>query len=245
MKKLLILFILLLFAGTDLAYAIDISFAQKISGVWQTVPSGSTIYVSCRQDSAIDTYFGVKNNTSQALCIWMMKAYIQQPLDTFNDVFCWDNCYPKQTKKSAGCITYNSGQARYMDFRVEFNPIGKPCECIMKYSFWPTGIADTAWVIVHFVSRPLGIENPQYPSYAEALPNPSNGKLSFSAPGSSNSLSYIIVTDILGKRVKTIGISPGANQVNADLTELPDGIYLYFIQSQNKTGIVRKLVLRH
>lgn len=244
MKKIITLFIFLLFAGVDL-HAIDISFYQKISGVWQTVPSGSTLYLYCRQDSAIDTYFGVKNNTSQSLCIWMMKAYVQQPLDTFNDVFCWDNCYPKKTKKSAGCITYNSGQARYMDCRLEFDPIGKPCECVMKYSFWPTGLADSAWIIVHFVSKPLGVENPLYQADVVVLPNPSDGKISFSVPGGSELPSSIIVTDILGRQVKTIGISPGADQVSADLSELPDGIFLYFIQSKNRTGIIKKLIIRH
>lgn len=243
MKKIFIPCILLFcLLAANRSSAINFTFLQKIGTQWQPIQN-NTLYLYCRQDSTIEQYIGVQNSSGQKLCMYMGKAYIQQPSTTFDDGFCWDNCYPKKTMVSVGCLNFDIGQIIYNNFHITFDPGGYACETIIKYSVWPKNVTDSASLIVHYVSQPMGISEAKSSLNAFARPNPTQGFVTFSLRGNTCSAGQIIITDLLGRIVRTIPYSPGQQEVMVNLADLPKGIYLFCPESQNAAGHVGKVVV--
>lgn len=81
------------------------------------------------------------------------------------------------------------------------------------------------------------INNVTHPDNITVGPNPANGLVSINNNSGSTSL-FFTLTDITGRKLEEQKITAGANYM--ELTGMPDGIYIYFIQNDQdaiiKTG---------
>ncbi|MCX6284596.1 MAG: hypothetical protein NTW31_10220 [Bacteroidetes bacterium] len=245
MKKTCILFTLLSLVIVHQVHALDVTFGQKVNNVWQPIPNGGTISLSCKQNYVIDEYIRVQNNTTLTFCLYMSKSYVQKQATSFTDAFCWDKCYSQYIYKSDGCLSFTPGQARDMDFHALYDPQKNVGETIIKYTFWVNGSAgDSSFVIIHLISQPLGIGEPEEVPAISLSPNPCSGKVVFALGSAGSGQGRIIISDLLGKRVLSLGIPVGATEVTADLSSLCDGVYIYFQETAGLMGCSKKLLIR-
>ena len=188
MKKICILLSLLAFAIVHQGYALDVTFGQKVNNVWQPIPNGGTINLSCKQNYVIDEYVRVQNNTTLTFCLYMSKSYVQKQATSFTDGFCWDKCYGQYIYKSDGCLSFTPNQARDMDFHALYDPQKNVGETIIKYTFWVSGSAgDSSFVIIHLISQPLGISSTEEAPAIGMSPNPCHGKACSPSTGQAQS----------------------------------------------------------
>lgn len=74
-------------------------------------------------------------------------------------------------------------------------------------------------------------------------PNPTNGLVQISLKNNSETITTIMVYDILGKVVKKVA-SVNSNQINFDVSELSSGIYMVEVTTSNDLTQLKKLILK-
>jgi hypothetical protein len=244
MKKIGILLILITGLFLQEVRSLDFGIAYKANGVWNNVPNGGSIVFTCKKSAFIDQYLKVKNNTAGSLCVNMCKSYAQKSANPFNDEFCWDRCYPQQITKSEGCLPFTAGQQDTLHCHLTYTPQGSLGETVIKYTFWVNGTAgDSVSVIVHFNSTETGI-NDLPVATATASPNPCGGNCVFSFESLQGEAGKLVISNILGNKMLELELSPGQNQITADLSFLPEGVYLYRYERSGAAGKAKKLVIR-
>lgn len=245
MKKICILLGLLVLIAANRAYTLDVTFGQKVNNVWQPVPNGGTINLSCKLDNVIDEYIRVVNNTTQTFCLYMSKSYVQKQATPFSDAFCWDKCYSQYIYKSDGCLSFTPNQSRDMDFHALYDPQKNLGETILKYTFWVNGTAgDSSYVIVHFLSQPLGIVEQDKAPAITLSPNPCSGNAVFTIDGEVQARGKIIIFDLLGQRLLSLDIPAGQTEFTADLSSLGNGVYIYYPELTGTAGCAKKLIIK-
>lgn len=75
--------------------------------------------------------------------------------------------------------------------------------------------------------------NEQFQQLAEnrAFPNPTSSQINFALASTLQQNGELIITDVAGGVVKTVSIAQGTSQVTQDVSDLPDGAYLYRLTS--------------
>ena len=246
MKKSTFFLIAVLLTVSWAARADSFTFAQKVNGNWQPVPSGSQITYNISTATILMEYVGVTNTANAVRNVNLLKVYVKKATNPFLDGFCWGpRCYDNGETRSAVPLKLNPNATVYDQFQIHYDPKYKSDETVIKYSIWSNEIGtDTAFIIVHIVSSATGIETGNNRILSDVSPNPCSNKAIFCLSSPDDQSGKIVICNLMGERIKELGVLPGQTEVNADLSGLPEGIYLYFIES-GKTGIrAKKLVIR-
>jgi hypothetical protein len=81
-------------------------------------------------------------------------------------------------------------------------------------------------------------------SFSDAFPNPAEEQVSIKYYLKSEDKSaHLIITDVLGKTLKSIVLDPSKNQITISLVDFNSGIYFYSIQETGEVTSTKKLVV--
>jgi len=73
------------------------------------------------------------------------------------------------------------------------------------------------------------------------FPNPANSTIQISLQNTSETLSSVSITDILGKNIRSVKVESGY-QTNIDIADLSQGVYFVEITTSNNLKQVKKLI---
>jgi hypothetical protein len=246
MKSLILFFCSLLFAGSVLAQSTHFSFGYKENGVWKSVANGGTITFSIKKDKILDEIVAVRNEQNVKKSFHLKKFYVKKNPLNFLDLFCWDQCYTRpDIMESANPVVFQPMTTDSNHMHLTYMPNGNEGETIIRYRIWDKSTPqDTGYVFVRFIASTTGLDEFKALQSVVVSPNPCSGQVSFLFQTALPAGAVIYVFDLVGREVKKLQVPSGANPVTTDLSSLPDGIYLYRVESQGLKGNVRKLMIQ-
>ena len=74
-------------------------------------------------------------------------------------------------------------------------------------------------------------------------PNPTSHFVQISLPNSAEMINNVTFYDVLGKSIKTVN-SISESQLSIDISEMQKGVYFVEIQTENKTKMIKKLIIK-
>ena len=80
----------------------------------------------------------------------------------------------------------------------------------------------------------------------DAYPNPSRGEVVFTLTQSAGDVYKVRISNAIGRVVKTIEVKDNGQiqQIEANLTELPNGLYFYSLLANDKMIETKRLILQ-
>lgn len=245
MKKILLSLIgLTLFSG---AFAQSLSL-QDTNGV--VINSGSVFYVWGEPtDDIIQARINVKNETAEAKQVKVKKVInAEDTLAGTMNYFCWGLCYGPDTYESPFPQTLDGGVVSDQ-FYGDYSPVQVLGKSTITYVFFNVDDRnDSVYVIVEFNASPASVtENiAGQVKFSEAYPNPATNRVNvdYSIPASVKN-ARVVITDLLGSRVKEIGLENLSGTARVSVSELVNGIYFYSLIADNQLILTRKFMVKH
>jgi len=103
-----------------------------------------------------------------------------------------------------------------------------------------------AFVEVECGSSPLSIQNEEYTIDLSTYPNPTDGNAFVNFYSEKSEAAQIRLLDMSGKLVlqENVSIRSGQNQLDLDLDQLTEGVYILFFDSETNQRGVTKVVIQ-
>lgn len=245
MKKILLsLFCLTFFTGV---FAQSLSL-QDTNGV--AINSGSVYYIWGEPTAdIIQARINVKNETANALQVKVKKVInAGDTLAGTMNYFCWGLCYGPDTYESPFPQTLEGG-AVSDQFYGDYSPVQVLGLSKITYVFFNVDDRnDSVYVEVQFNASPASVgENlANLVKFSDAYPNPAVNRVNvdYSIPAGVKNAS-IVITDLLGSRVKEISLNSMNGTARIQVSELMNGIYFYSLIADNNLILTRKFMVRH
>lgn len=131
----------------------------------------------------------------------------------------------------------------YVTFRVKPKPgyaVGDIIEntANIYFDFNPAIVTNT------FTTEFVALGNAEFESGSFVLsPNPANESVNIQLQNTTETISLVTITDIVGKTIRNVESNSG-NQMNVDVSDLSKGIYLIEITTANHSKTTKKLVMK-
>lgn len=243
MKKRTVLLLLLLIP-VSFIFSQEYEFYENQSGNWVKIANGSTLNRSCTVNSdGIDEFFGVKNISTGSRMVWARKQRRYMASEV-NDSYCWNGCMQSYDSLSYKYLTMEPGKLIVNQFDVHFRPGSKTGNTLISYSFFDRShLADSGFMQILYVILPVGIDETEWSTKTiMATPNPASGLIKFSGIPDRFTGSLTLV-NLVGQEIISLPVSAGHTEMTFNSSELPSGIYFYFLRKNDSKGSVRKLII--
>ncbi len=247
MKKFYFFLFLFCVVPATIIFSQNYEISENKSGTWVKISNGATVTRQVETaTTGVKEYFGVKNISGAARKVYVRKQVRNSAPGAVNS-FCWANtCF--QPDVLVSYFGYNMTADLFLPamFKVDFEQATGNGESRITYSFFDRDhMADSAYFDVLFVTNHTGIANNVAPDVSiTVLPNPANSQVKFSATGNITG-GNLVLMNLLGIKLYRIPIEQAAPQVTMDVTTLPDGLYLYYLETGNEKGRISKLIIKH
>jgi hypothetical protein len=245
MKKILLSLICLTFFTGVFAQSLSL---QDTNGV--AIASGSVYYIWGEPTAdIIQARINVKNETGAALQVKVKKVInAGDTLAGTMNYFCWGLCYGPDTYESPFPQTLEGGAVNE-EFYGDYSPMQVLGLSRIKYVFFNVADRnDSVYVDVQFNASmaSTGENLASLVKFSDAYPNPAVNRVNvdYSIPVSVKNAS-VVVTDLLGSRVKEISLEDLNGTARIQVSELTNGIYFYSLVADNKLIVTRKFMVKH
>ena len=193
----------------------------------------------------IVSYIFVKNTTTDSMSVKVKKVEIMALHGTLN-TFCWGYCVTPDIFVSPDPVVIHAGVTDSTNFSGHYYPTGIIGISTIRYVFFDANHpSDTVCVNINFSTYPQGINYLPNVDLSNAYPNPANNTVSFSYSVQQNSVSRLIIRNVLGSVVKEVNITNNSGKLSFNTSELADGVYFYTFLVNGNSKVTRKLVIRH
>lgn len=193
------------------------------------------------------------NNTGTTTKINMRRYELTAPAGTKN-YFCWYVCL---TEVSAGAQpTLNHSQGPLLNsnngdtldlFSGHHKPYGVAGIATFRYVWYDINdVNDSTYIDLTF-DIALGVIENEKENQINLYPNPANSfvKLDYEFNNSTSEEKQLVISDVLGNKVKDISISNAKGIITIDVHSLKAGIYFYSFLLDGKAIETKRLVIQH
>lgn len=245
MRKYIALLAFLLLNGSILI-AQEYEFYEYVSGAWTRIPNGATITRSCKADSdeGVNEFFGVRNVATETRNVWARRQ-TRTRLPGSLDSYCWNGCMNPEDSLSVKSLKMEPGKMVTNQFDIHFRPNNVAGSTTISYSFFDrTALADSAYMVIKYVSQSVGIDDAYELSRPlSTSPNPADSWVRFR--GISRQFSgKLVLTNLLGQRIKEIAVPENSTDLKISTATMTEGIYFYFLETGSSKGAVGKLIVK-
>ncbi len=242
MKKILLFSILLLFAGGLSAQSLTLFYEGT-----NLLPGAQIMVIGDPSAEYIQAKVDVKNNGSAAIPTKVKKVIHEgDTIPGTSNYFCWGLCFAPWTYVSPNEIVIEPGQT-VLDFYGDYNPNTLIGSSKVTYVFFNRdNVNDSVAVTVEFKASLASIADPiTSASLSEVYPNPAinNAMVNYTLPENHQRAS-IVVTNMLGSRVKEITLSTAEGQARIPVADMTNGIYFYSLVVDDRIIQTRKFIVK-
>lgn len=247
MKRLL----LLAFSAISISHAAQSSFLVTDPNTGSAASSHYYFYVGAG-DPTVVLEFPVTNTSNSTKSVSLRKTVLQNPAgqDIF---FCFgSNCYTPATFVAAP-VNLNAGQSlpytqtgvTYYGARTEFDANGVLGLSVVRYTVFDSlNVSDSINITISYEVTPTGIKAASRPAFvANATPNPASSAVTFNYNLNGATNANLKIYNSLGNVVKTVALSPGAKNMQLDVSSLGEGFYFYSLVADGQAVSTRRLVI--
>ena len=227
-------------------------FAQSFSLTYSdgtAINAGATIqFLGDPTDEVIQAIVYVKNNSAVAKDVKVKKVINEgDTLPGTINTFCWGLCFTPETYISPVSQTIEAG-AVCTQFYGDYNPVTVPGVSKIMYVFFDVNnTSDTVAVVIKYNASPASVNDDliNFVKFSVAYPNPAINvvNVDFKIP-ESISKATIIVTNMLGSKVKEVVLNDRTGKAQIQVTDLVNGIYFYSLVADDQLILSRKFVVR-
>ncbi|MCK5776194.1 MAG: T9SS type A sorting domain-containing protein [Bacteroidales bacterium] len=224
------------------------SSMQLLSEDGDLIENGQNIDVNVIDLDAFETvsheYF-VRNNSTSAIDIKMR----QEPVSLIEGAefsFCFGSCFPPGTNETPHSVKVDAETTVGTSgiFTGHYHAHGNSGNSIIRYTYFNvSNLNDTLSFTITFQDA-TGIANVDENAVINAFPNPTSDILYISYDLKMMTNGYLNVYDALGKKVIVQEINSSNGQIELNVSDLPQGIYLYNFQSGNMKSKTYKLLIK-
>jgi len=179
----------------------------------------------------------------------MFKKIEVDILEGSTNSFCFaGSCYPPFSYVSSEALNIEEGAtSAYGECYGEYNTNGIVGQSTITYVVYNAGnVNDSAYVTVNYQTTPVSVPNFQSQdkiSFSNAWPNPATTTASFNYQLPSDG-GLFILRSITGAIIKEEHISGLQGRYTLDVSELPEGIYIYSVVAGQKVLTTKKLIVK-
>jgi hypothetical protein len=212
------------------------------------VPHGSTIQVmGDPSDDYIQARVSVKNIGSAAIDVKTKKLInAGDTLPGTLNYFCWGLCFPPFTYISPNSLNIAPGVTNE-EFYGDYNANNIPGKSKITYVFFDmNNVNDSVAITVEFNASPASVIDPsEGVKFSEAYPNPATDVVNVDYTLTSRiSEAGIVISNMLGCRVKEIALTENSGKIRIPVNELTNGIYFYSLVGNDQVILTRKFVVK-
>ncbi len=227
---------------------------NSISFYFSNQPVSDTIvYQASRLMDDNTVWVSVKNETNDSLFLTITKEIISELPGSFT-TFCMGSCYDPSVTTAPRTMDLAAGESTSTEqFHIVYNPLGSFGETLVKFTFTDAAAGVSDFFIVKLVTineeededgindRPVSLNS------FSAYPNPATTQVTFQydlSNRSANDATSIIITDLVGNKVRNLPISNTTGKRTLDVSDLVSGIYFYSLVSNGRTLSTKKLIVK-
>ena len=190
---------------------------------------------------------GIQNITENPVSLTVSKEVITSAGDSYN-TFCMGTCFDSSIMVSPTTLDLAAGEtSTYDQFHLVYNPLGAEGLTIVRYTMSENNVQLGSFVVV-FDSRPVGIEEqPMRVNRFTAYPNPATNQVTIQydlSNRSSHDATRIVITNMVGKKVRVANISNTSGKKTLDISDLGAGIYFYTLEINGTATNTKKLIVK-
>ena len=221
---------------------------QLLTEAGELIENGQSIIVDIVDLDAFETvsdeYF-VRNNSTDAIDVMMRQEPVSL-VDGAEYSFCFGSCFPPGTNETPHAFTVDAESTVGSSgiFTGHYHAHGNSGNSIIRYTYFNVNnLNDTLSFNITFQDA-TSIASIDENAVINAFPNPTSDILYISYDLKLITNGYLNVYDALGKKVIVQEINTSYGQIELNVSDLPQGIYLYNFQSGNMKSETYKILVK-
>jgi len=196
---------------------------------------------------AIQAKLSVKNISAKSLDVKAKKVIHEgDTLPGTTNYFCWGLCFPPFVYESPNVLTIEPG-ATNEEFYGDYTAFNIPGISRVMFVFFDANQPnDSVAVTVEFNASPASVgDMAKSVKFSEAYPNPATSVVNVDyALTTGISRASVVLTNMLGSRVKEIVLTEQTGRIQIPVSELVNGIYFYSLVANDQVILTRKFVVK-
>lgn len=198
-------------------------------------------------EGIIEEHLIITNTGSASMSMHVYRNTIDMPGNTVN-YYCWGpNCFPPTTSLSTDPVFLGSGKSD-SSFVAYLEPNQEEGITLVEFSFFDElGSGDSLKLNLVFktVPPPISVwELEKQNNLNSIYPNPAKDLAFMRYDVSSNVNANLEIYDLVGKKVKSLNLASGSNNLLFSVNEFESGIYLCNLVIDGKIIDTEKLVVQ-
>ena len=198
-------------------------------------------------EGIIDEHLIITNTGSASMSMHVYRNTIDMPGNTVN-YYCWGpNCFPPTTSLSTDPVFLGSGKSD-SSFVAYLEPNQEEGITLVEFSFFDElGSGDSLKLNLVFktVPPPISVwELEKQNNLNSIYPNPAKDLAFMRYDVSSDVNANLEIYDLVGKKVKSLNLTNGSNNLLFSVNEFESGIYLCNLVIDGKIIDTEKLVVQ-
>jgi len=214
----------------------------------EEIENGQNINVNVVDLEAFETvsneYF-VRNNSTVAIDLKMRQEPVSL-VDGAEYSFCFGSCFAPGTNETPRSVNIDAEHTIGTEgiFTGHYHAHGNPGTSVIRYTYFnEANLNDTLSFNITFQDA-TGITNIDENAVIKAFPNPATDVLYISYDLKLMSSGILNVYDVLGQKVIVQEINTPNGQLELNVSDLPQGIYLYNFQSGSMKSKTYKVLVK-
>lgn len=223
------------------------AYSQGLKFLYHGQELGDTLNVSVpASDAENEITIQILNDSPDTVRIMLRKEVLTDLGGDSYNTFCIGTCVDPSTMQSFVPLVLAPGDTSTSDqFHLLYNPAGLTGVCTVKYTF----TARSEYVIVvNYISGEVSVADaPATLGSFSAYPNPATSSVTFQytlANRSASDAANIVITNLVGNRVRVIPVSGNSGKKTIDLSNMVAGIYFYSMEINGKPASTKKLIVK-
>lgn len=206
------------------------------------IAPGSTISVTGAINGDIPAYIYITNSSNNNIAIKVRK-YENYVVTGTENSFCFNGmCFESTMYLSPTTLNIAANTTNQNGFHGTYSPFGNLGTTSITYKIFNNADStDNVMVTVNYIGTPDGITEKNNNYFTNFYKN-SSGQYVLSYNLEKNSESKLVISNILGQKIKVIDLIDKTSNITVDLNDLNSGIYIYSVINDQKLLITKKFI---
>ncbi len=187
----------------------------------------------------VEMHIHVTNNGASDMDIIVEVTDVNIPSKEPVMLVCWGSCFPVTGPIVLGTVNVKAGETNTTDFHITYNSDGNTGPADIFFHVYEDG-GSGGYITFGLDTEYTGVNDIDKKEYISIYPNPATTFFNIKV-SEELSDSKIIITNIIGKLIKTINVQRSDNRFSAG--ELLKGIYFVSLIKDKKVLTTKKLIV--